>query len=72
MQLNGMPGRTSLAFRQQMLNEVLEAQERLSTQLISVEEVKAIQAYWQIERRMGTPYTPECKFWRWQPSTFEC
>ena len=72
IQSNGNPGLTSLAFRKQMLNELLETQERLGTQLITAEEVKAIQAYWGIERQAGTPYTSECKFWRWQPAKLEC
>ena len=64
-QPSGNLGRTSLEFRKRMLDEVLELQDRLGSQLVSPEEVTAIQAYWKVECKTGTPYTPECKFWKW-------
>jgi DNA sulfur modification protein DndC len=67
-QPNGHLGRTSLAFREILLKELLTTQEQLGTRLISSEEIQAIQSYWDIEQNLGTPYSPECKFWRWQPA----
>jgi hypothetical protein len=62
IQPNGNLGHTSIAFRKQMLNELLETQEWLGTQLITAEGVKAIQAYWGIERQKVHPILPSANF----------
>ena len=64
---NGEAGRSSVGFRRMMLDKLTNLEDSLDLQLISKEEVQAIQAYWAVEEELKTPYTHECKYWRWKP-----
>ncbi len=68
-QPNGNLGRTSMTFRKKLFDRVVDMQTQISANLITNEEVEAIQAYWQIEKELNSPYNNECKFWRRQSST---
>lgn len=65
LQPNGNAGRTNLEFRQNMLDNLLKLQNDLGVDLITPHEVDAIMAYWETEIFVGSPYTKECKYWKW-------
>ena len=60
---NGKWGRLTVSYRKALLGELLKLEKQLGTRLITPEEIDAIHAYWETEKKYG-PYSSQCKFWR--------